>query len=352
VKLKNDLFLRACRREPVERTPVWMMRQAGRYLPEYRAVRAKAGSFLALCRTPALAAEVTLQPVEILGADAAILFSDILVVPEAMGQKLSFGEGEGPRLAPPIRSRADLGRLRAIDPEEDLGYVMAAVDEILRRLDGRVPLIGFSGSPWTLATYMIEGQGSKSFAETKRMLYDDPETLQALLARLTDAVADYLIAQIRHGVHAVQIFDTWGGILPADRLQAFSLEPIREVIARIRKAPCGDEVPIIVFVKGAMAHLEAIAETGCDVVGLDWTIELAHARARIGDRVALQGNLDPGALYAKPASIREEVHRVLASFGRGNGHIFNLGHGIAPDVPKEHAIAMFRAVRELSPAFH
>ncbi len=349
---KNDLLLRAAFREPVERTPVWMMRQAGRYLPEYRAVREKAGSFLALCKNPELAAEVTLQPVEILGADAAILFSDILVVPEAMGQGLAFAEGEGPVLSPPVRSAEDLKRLSVPDPEADLGYVMAAVDEILRRLNGRVPLIGFSGSPWTLATYMIEGGSSKTFAATKRMLFDDPVTLHTLLEMLAEAVAAYLNAQIRHGVHAVQIFDTWGGILAPPYFEAFSLAYIRRVIESIERERDGERIPVIVFVKGGAQWLEAIAACGCDVVGLDWTIDLAEARARVGDRVALQGNMDPGALYAHPRRIREEVLRVLHSFGRGSGHIFNLGHGIAPDVPKAHAIAMFEAVRELSPAFH
>ncbi len=350
--LANDLFLRACLRMPTPRTPVWMMRQAGRYLPEYRAVREQAGDFLTLCKTPELAAEVTVQPVEILGVDAAILFSDILVIPEAMGQKLWFEQGEGPRLAPPVRSMADVEGLAQPDPARDLGYVLDTIRLVLARLDGRVPLIGFSGAPWTLATYMVEGGSSKDFRTIKCMLYEEPETLHALLARLAEAVADYLNAQIAAGVHAVQIFDSWAGALAAEDLEDFSLAYIRRIVERLTRTREGVPVPVIVFAKGAMAHLETIAATGCDVVGLDWTISLAEARRRIGARTALQGNLDPAALYASPARIRKLVARMLASFGKGHGHVFNLGHGIAPDVPPEHAKAMIAAVKKLSPAYH
>ncbi len=350
--LKNDLFLRACLRQPVERTPVWMMRQAGRYLPEYRATRKRAGGFLDLCRNPELACEVTLQPVEILGSDAAILFSDILVVPEAMGLKLSFGPGEGPRFANPVRTRADVERLPVPDPERELGYVMEAVRLIRRELNGRVPLIGFSGSPWTLATYMVEGAGSKTFSKVKAMAFNDPEAMHQLLGRLADAVAAYLNAQIRNGAQAVQIFDTWGGILTTRDYRELSLAYMRRIVEQLIREHEGRRVPVILYTKGGMGWLEDIADAGADVVGLDWTIDIDRARARIGDRVALQGNMDPGMLYASPKRIRAEVKDILARFGHGSGHVFNLGHGVTPDVPVEHVKEMFRAVREESPIYH
>ena len=351
-ELKNDLFLRACLRQPVERTPVWMMRQAGRYLPEYRATRQRAGGFLDLCKTPELACEVTVQPVELVGVDAAILFSDILVVPEAMGMELTFGAGEGPRFPQPVRSRADVERLPAPDPEEKLGYVMEAVRLIRRELAGRVPLIGFSGSPWTLATYMVEGGGSKNYAKVKGMMFNEPETMHLLLDKLADAVAAYLNAQIANGVQAVQIFDTWGGILTTRDYREFSLAYMRRIIEQLTREHEGRRVPVILYTKGGMGWLEAIADAGPDVVGLDWTIDIDVARARIGDRVALQGNMDPTMLYAKPERIRAEVSDILARFGRGSGHVFNLGHGITPDVPVEHAKAFVQAVKEESPAWH
>ena len=351
-ELKNDLFLRACLRQPVERTPVWMMRQAGRYLPEYRATRQRAGGFLDLCKTPELACEVTVQPVELVGVDAAILFSDILVVPEAMGMELTFGAGEGPRFPQPVRSRADVERLPAPDPEEKLGYVMEAVRLIRRELAGRVPLIGFSGSPWTLATYMVEGGGSKNYAKVKGMMFNEPETMHLLLGKLADAVAAYLNAQIANGVQAVQIFDTWGGILTTRDYREFSLAYMRRIIEQLTREHEGRRVPVILYTKGGMGWLEAIADAGPDVVGLDWTIDIDVARARIGDRVALQGNMDPTMLYAKPERIRAEVKDILARFGRGSGHVFNLGHGITPDVPVEHAKAFVQAVKEESPAWH
>ena len=351
-ELKNDLFLRACLRQPVERTPVWMMRQAGRYLPEYRATRQRAGGFLDLCKTPELACEVTVQPVELVGVDAAILFSDILVVPEAMGMELTFGAGEGPRFPQPVRSRADVERLPVPDPEEKLGYVMEAVRLIRRELAGRVPLIGFSGSPWTLATYMVEGGGSKNYAKVKGMMFNEPETMHLLLGKLADAVAAYLNAQIANGVQAVQIFDTWGGILTTRDYREFSLAYMQRIIEQLTREHEGRRVPVILYTKGGMGWLEAIADAGPDVVGLDWTIDIDVARARIGDRVALQGNMDPTMLYAKPERIRAEVKDILARFGRGSGHVFNLGHGITPDVPVEHAKAFVQAVKEESPAWH
>jgi len=351
-ELKNDLFLRACLREPVERTPVWMMRQAGRYLPEYRAVRQRAGGFLDLCKTPELACEVTVQPVELVGVDAAILFSDILVVPEAMGMELTFGAGEGPKFPEPVRSRADVERLPAPDPEDALGYVMDAVRRIRRALDGRVPLIGFSGSPWTLATYMVEGGGSKNYARVKAMMFNEPETMHRLLGKLADAVAAYLNAQIANGVQAVQIFDTWGGILTTRDYREFSLAYMQRIIEQLTREHEGRRVPVILYTKGGMGWLEAIADAGPDVVGLDWTIDIDVARARIGDRVALQGNMDPTMLYANPERIRAEVKDILARFGHGSGHVFNLGHGITPDVPVAHARAFVRAVKEESPAWH
>ncbi|MDX8401982.1 MAG: uroporphyrinogen decarboxylase [Mariprofundaceae bacterium] len=351
-ELKNDLFLRACLRQDVERTPVWMMRQAGRYLPEYRETRQRAGGFLDLCKNPELACEVTLQPVDILGADAAILFSDILVVPEAMGMELTFGAGEGPRFPNPVRTRADIERLPVPDPEERLGYVMAAVRAIRKALDGRVPLIGFSGSPWTLATYMVEGGGSKNFSKIKAMIFNDPAAAHLLLGKLADAVAAYLNAQIANGAQAVQIFDTWGGILTTRDYRAFSLAYMRRIVEQLTRENEGRRVPVILYTKGGMGWLEDIADSGCDVVGLDWTIDIDLARARIGHKVALQGNMDPAMLYAKPERIREEVCDILERFGPHNGHVFNLGHGITPDVPKDHAIEFFRAVREESPRFH
>jgi len=351
-ELKNDLFLRACMKEPVERTPVWMMRQAGRYLPEYRATRARAGGFLDLCKNPELACEVTLQPIDILGADAAILFSDILVVPEAMGMELTFGTGEGPKFPQPIETIADVEKLPIPDPEVELDYVMAAVRTIRKGLNGRVPLIGFTGSPWTLATYMVEGGGSKNFSKVKAMAFNEPKTMHLLLEKLADSVAAYLNAQIANGAQAVQIFDTWGGILTTRDYKEFSLNYMQRIVQQLTRTNEGRRVPVILYTKGGMGWLEAIADTGCDVVGLDWSIDIDIAKERIGHRVALQGNMDPTMLYAKPERIRAEVKDILARFGRGTGHVFNLGHGITPDVPPEHAIEFFKAVREESVQYH
>lgn len=345
--MQNNLFLRACKRLQVERTPVWMMRQAGRYLPEYRAVRAKS-DFLTMCKTPELAAEVTIQPVDIIGVDAAIIFSDILVVPEAMGLDFEMVESQGPLFHNPIRTRDDVERLRIADPEKDLRFVMQALETTKRALAGKVPLIGFSGSPWTLAAYMIEGSGSKNFRHAKRMMLDEPETMKLLLDKLTVVVRLYLEAQLAAGADAVQIFDTWGGILAPDHYKAFSLDYMFEIVSQMKR----EGSPVIVFSKGANHSLRDIAEIGADVVGVDWTVDLKDVREMIGDRVAVQGNLDPSGLYASPERIRQEVKSIVRKFGHGTGHVFNLGHGIFPDVPVEHAKAMVRAVKEESLEYH
>ncbi len=350
--LKNDTFLRALLREPVSYTPVWMMRQAGRYLPEYRATRARAGSFMDLCKNPELACEVTLQPLERFPLDAAILFSDILTVPDAMGLGLYFSDGEGPHFERPVRSESDVERIAVPDPEGGLRYVMDAVSTIRAALDGRVPLIGFSGSPWTLATYMVEGGGSKTYRHTKSMLYDRPELLHTLLAKVADAVTVYLNAQIARGAQAVMIFDTWGGALSPAKYREFSLAYMERVVAGLTRESEGRRVPSILFTKNGGQWLDRMAETGCDALGVDWTMDLADARRLVRDRVALQGNLDPCVLYASPERIRAEVAGVLASYGQGSGHVFNLGHGITPDVNPDHAAAMVAAVHELSPPYH
>ncbi|MEW5838228.1 MAG: uroporphyrinogen decarboxylase [Pseudomonadota bacterium] len=351
-ELQNDRFLRALLRQPVDRTPLWIMRQAGRYLPEYRATRAKAGSFLNLCKNPELACEVTLQPLERFELDAAILFSDILTVPDAMGLGLGFFEGEGPRFANPVRSAADVDRLPIPDPEGELCYVMDAVRTIRGALHGRVPLIGFSGSPWTLAAYMVEGEGSRDFSKAKAMMFDQPALMDRLLDKITQSVAAYLNGQIAAGAQAVMLFDTWGGMLsPRDYLR-FSLEPMRKVIAQLTRENDGRKVPVVLFTKGGGQWLEAMADSGADALGLDWTTDLALARQRVGGKVALQGNMDPNVLYANPERIREEAASVLAAYGQGEGHVFNLGHGIHPGIPPEHVAALVAAVRELSPAYH
>lgn len=351
-ELKNDRFLRALLRQPVDVTPVWMMRQAGRYLPEYRAVRERAGSFMQLCTTPELCCEVTLQPIDRFPLDAAILFSDILTIPDAMGLGLSFNEGEGPRFERPLRTAADIKALPIPDPEDELRYVLDAVRLIRSELNGRVPLIGFSGSPWTLATYMVEGGGSRDFTLIKTMLYDQPALLHVLLDKLARSVALYLNAQIAAGAQAVMIFDTWGGALSHQAYQEFSLRYMTQIVEALTREHEGRRVPVILFTKGGGQWLEAMAATGCDAVGLDWTTELGAARARVGDKVAMQGNLDPMVLFATPERIRAEVAAVLASFGAGSGHVFNLGHGIVPGVDPAHAGAMVQAVHELSAPYH
>ena len=350
--LKNDVFLRALLRQPTERTPVWMMRQAGRYLPEYRATRARAGSFLKLCMAPELACEVTLQPLDRFPLDAAILFSDILTIPHAMGLGLEFETGEGPVIRKPVRRAGDVARLGVPDPATDLRYVIDAVSLIRRELHGRVPLIGFAGSPWTVGTYIVEGGSSKQFDRIKGMMYQEPKTLHALLSILTDATLAYLNAQIAAGAQAVMIFDTWGGVLTPAQYREFSLAYMSRILDGLTREADGRTVPRILFTKGGGAWLGEIAKTNCDALGVDWTTDLADARQAVNDSKALQGNLDPSALYAEPDTIREQVARVLASFGSGHGHVFNLGHGIHPDVPPEHAAAMIAAVHELSPQYH
>ena len=350
--LSNDLLLRALLRQPTPRTPVWMMRQAGRYLPEYRATRERAGSFLALCTTPEIACEVTLQPLARFRLDAAILFSDILTIPHAMNLGLEFESGEGPRIARPVQTAADIARLGVPDPEGELRYVMDAVRLVRRELGGRVPLIGFAGSPWTVATYMVEGGVSKTFGAIKGLLYGEPRELRRLLAILADATGTYLNAQIAAGAQAVMLFDTWGGVLTPATYREFSLEYMNRIVADLAREHDGRRVPVIVFTKGGGAWLEDMVASGCDALGVDWTTDLSDARRACGDRVALQGNLDPGVLHAPPAQIRDRVAQVLASYGTGHGHVFNLGHGIHPDVPPESALAMVEAVHELSPPYH
>ena len=351
-ELKNDRFLRALLRQPVDMTPVWMMRQAGRYLPEYRVTRAKAGDFMTLCKTPDLACEVTLQPLDRFPLDAAILFSDILTIPDAMGLGLYFSEGEGPRFRNPVRDRAGVEALGVPDPEQELRYVSDAVRVIRRELDGRVPLIGFSGSPWTLATYMVEGQSSKDFARIKCMMYSDPALLHRMLTILADSVTSYLNAQIAAGAQAVMVFDTWGGALTPACYQHFSLDYMRRIVAGLQREADGRQVPVVLFTKGGGQWLEVIADSGCDALGIDWTTDMADARARVGERVALQGNMDPCVLYCPPDEIRDQVGKVLKSYGNGPGHVFNLGHGIHPRIPPEHAGVFIDAVHELSRRYH
>jgi uroporphyrinogen decarboxylase len=352
MELKNDILLRALQRKPVDRTPVWIMRQAGRYLPEYLKTRAEAGSFMDLCQTPELACEVTLQPLRRFSLDAAIIFSDILTIPDVMGLKLYFVAGEGPKFERPIRSAEDIRKLPCPDVSESLGYVMDAISLTRRELDGKVPLIGFSGSPWTLATYMIEGGSSKTFSKAKKLIYQDPKLAHQLLEKLAATVTDYLNAQIDSGAQAVQIFDTWGGALSAQAYKDFSLRYMAQIVSGLKRENEGRRVPVILFSKGCNTQLEAQADTGCDALGVDWTIELKQARKLVGSRVALQGNLDPSVLLAEKKVIRREVSDTLNSFGQGNGHVFNLGHGITPDVDPDNLTALISAVRELSPGFH
>lgn len=347
-ELKNDRFLKALARQPVDRTPIWMMRQAGRYLPEYRATRAKAGDFMSLCKNTELACEVTLQPLARYELDAAILFSDILTIPDAMGLGLYFEEGEGPKFRKPVRTEADIEQLNVVNTASDLAYVTDAVAMIRRELHGRVPLIGFSGSPWTLATYMIEGQSSRDFARAKTMLYTQPELMHQLLDKLALSVIDYLNAQISAGAQVVQIFDTWGGALSQAAYLEFSLAYMQKIVSGLTKQAEGRDVPVILFTKGGGHWLEAMAETGCDALGLDWTVDIGAARARVGNKVALQGNMDPAVLRSDPARIEAEVATILQSFGQGPGHIFNLGHGITPDIDPAHAKVFIEAVQNFS----
>jgi len=351
-ELKNDRIIRALLRQPVDITPVWMMRQAGRYLPEYREIRTKAGDFMTLCQNPTLACEVTLQPLRRFDLDAAILFSDILTVPDAMGLGLYFEQGEGPRFRKPVRTAKDVAALPVIKADADLSYVMDAVKLIRHELNGQVPLIGFSGSPWTIATYMVEGGASKDFSIIKRMLMATPELMHELLEKITLSVIDYLNGQIRAGVQVVQIFDTWGGVLSPHAYQKFSLHYMHKILQGLLREHDGRRVPVIVFTKNGGLWLEKIASIGSDCVGLDWTINISEARTRIGSQVSLQGNMDPSVLYAAPEKIREEVSMILQQFGHGNGHVFNLGHGIHQHVDIDHVSAFIDAVHELSAQFH
>ena len=351
-RLKNDTLLRALAREPTDYTPVWLMRQAGRYLPEYNATRKRAGSFLDLCKNPGYATEVTLQPLARFPLDAAILFSDILTVPDAMGLGLYFVEGEGPKFERTVRDEAAVAKLAAPDVDSSLRYVTDAVAQIRRALDGRVPLIGFSGSPWTLACYMVEGGGSDDHRTVKTLAFQRPDLMHRILEVNARAVTTYLNAQIEAGAQAVMLFDTWGGALSASAYKTFSLAYMRQVIDGLTRQCEGRKVPVVMFTKGGGLWLEDMAATGCDALGVDWTIELSAARSRVGHQVALQGNLDPTMLFSAPECIRAEVGRVLASFGAGPGHVFNLGHGISQFTPPEHAAAMVAAVHDLSPPYH
>lgn len=351
-KPKNDTLLRALLRQPVEYTPVWLMRQAGRYLSEYNETRARAGDFLSLCKNPDFATEVTMQPLARFPLDAAILFSDILTIPDAMGLGLYFSEGEGPRFKHPLREEQEIRALKIPDPGSDLRYVMDAVTQIRKTLDNQVPLIGFSGSPFTLACYMVEGRGSSDFRHIKTMLYQRPELLHHILDINAQAVTAYLNAQIEAGAQAVMIFDTWGGALSHAAYPEFSLGYMQRILAGLKREHDGVRIPSVVFTKGGGLWLEKIADIGCDAVGLDWTVDIGEARRRVGDKVALQGNLDPFILFAEPETITVEVGKILASFGSGNGHVFNLGHGISQFTPPESAAALVEAVHTLSRPYH
>jgi uroporphyrinogen decarboxylase len=350
-QLKNDRLLRAIRREPVDATPIWIMRQAGRYLPEYRKTRERAGSFMTLCKTPALACEVTLQPLQRYPLDAAIIFSDILTIPDAMGLGLTFVEGKGPLFAHPLRRPDEIHRLEVPDLAQ-LSYVYDTIRLVQHELAGNVPLIGFCGSPWTLAAYMVEGQSTPGFPLLLKMLEKEPFLLHNLLDILAKSVSAHLRAQIEAGVQVVMLFDTWGGILPTPSYEEFSLYYIKQIITDLQNIYNYTKVPFILFTKGGSRSLEQMAMTGCDAIGVDWAISLAEARKRVGASVALQGNMDPAYLLQPPARIREEALRIVDSFGIGSGHIFNLGHGITPDVPPEHVTVLIEAVHELSKPYH
>lgn len=349
-KADHSLFMRALRREPVHRTPVWVMRQAGRYLPEYRKTREKAGDFLSLCKNPELACEVTLQPLKRYELDAAILFSDILTIPDAMGLGLYFSEGEGPCFSHPINTVQSIRDLVVPLIPERLDYVFNAARLIRKEMPAELPLLGFSGSPWTLACYMVEGGSSKDYKKIIRLIYSEPEAAHLLLEKLAQSVSAYLIEQAKAGVNALMIFDTWGGILTPIHYQKFSLDYMHQIIAEIKRF--NPEIPVILFTKGGGQWLEKMAKTGCDALGLDWTCDLGEARLRVGEQVALQGNLDPVVLLSSPDKIRQEVLDVLKNYGKGTGHLFNLGHGITPDVPPDHLAVMIDAVHEYSPMFH
>tara|TARA_R110002072_G_scaffold45422_7_gene126395 strand:+ start:24009 stop:25073 length:1065 start_codon:yes stop_codon:yes gene_type:complete len=351
-ELKNDRFLRALERKSVDVTPVWMMRQAGRYLPEYRELRSKAGDFLSLCKNKEWACEVTLQPLERYDLDAAILFSDILTVPDAMGLGLYFETGEGPRFKKIVRTAQDVDALPIVNTLKDLSYVTDAVSTIRRELNGRVPLIGFSGSPWTLATYMVEGGSSKDFRHVKGMMYSQPDVMHQLLEKITLSVIDYLNAQIKAGAQAVQIFDTWGGNLSDVAYREFSLNYMKKIVSGLIREHEGRKVPVILFTKGGGLWLPEMADAGADALGLDWTMDIGRARTLVGGKVALQGNMDPSVLYGSPKAIKDEVARILASYGPGSGQVFNLGHGIHQFVDPKNAGVFIDAVHELSAQYH
>jgi uroporphyrinogen decarboxylase len=351
-KLKNDTFIRALLRQPTEYTPVWLMRQAGRYLPEYNQTRSRAGSFLGLCKNPGYATEVTLQPLARFELDAAILFSDILTIPDAMGLGLYFAEGEGPKFERPLREEWEIRDLAVPDPGDELRYVIDAVSEIRRALAGSVPLIGFAGSPYTLACYMVEGGASDDFRTIKTMLYARPDLLHHILEVTAQAVTLYLNAQIEAGAQAVMIFDTWGGSLSHAAYREFSLAYLQRIIAGLKREHAGARIPAIVFTKGCGNWLEDIAAIGCDAVGLDWSVDIGQARARIGDRVALQGNLDPSVLFSPAEVVERETEKVLASFGHGSGHVFNLGHGISQFTPPENVKILVDCVHRASQRYH
>jgi uroporphyrinogen decarboxylase len=352
-ELKNDRYLRALLRQPVDKTPVWVMRQAGRYLPEYREVRAKAGDFMTLCTTPELACEVTLQPLRRFDLDAAIIFSDILTIPDAMGLGLHFVAGEGPKFNKVIQSSADIAKLAVPDMEDSLGYVMDAIRLTRKEIDGKVPLIGFSGSPWTLACYMVEGGSSKDFAKVKGMMFDAPEQMHALLNVLAKSVTAYLNAQIAAGAQSIMLFDTWGGALSSENYQQFSLAYMQQIVEGLNRESEGRKVPVTLFTKGGGQWLEMMADTGVDAVGLDWTTDLSKARQRVGNKVALQGNMDPCVLYASEDRVEQEVASVLASFGKGaTGHVFNLGHGIHPTINPDNMQRLVDSVHRHSAPYH
>ncbi len=346
-EIKNDRFLRALKRESVDRTPIWIMRQAGRYLPEYRITRGKAGDFLSLCKNKQLCCEVALQPLKRFELDAAILFSDILTIPDAMGLGLYFETGEGPKFRKTIKNYADVEKLPQISIRKDLSYVLEAVSLIRYELNNQLPLIGFSGSPWTLAAYMIEGQGSKNFPKAKAMRYQDPALLHLLLQKITTCVIDYLNAQIEHGVQVVQIFDSWGGLLSHDSYFEFSLSYMSQIIKGIKDLH-GDNIPIILYTKGGGQWISDIADTNCDCIGIDWTTNIGTARKKVGNVVSIQGNLDPSVLLSDKRIIRSEVSKIMESFGSYPGHIFNLGHGITPDVKPENVNEMIMAVHDFT----
>ena len=350
--LQNDRLIRALLRQPVDRTPVWIMRQAGRYLPEYREVRAKAGDFMTLCSTPELACEVTLQPLRRFDLDAAILFSDILTIPDAMGLGLYFSEGEGPKFTRTIDSASDVKNLAIPDPADKLRYVTDAVSLIRKELNGKVPLIGFAGSPWTLATYMVEGGSSKSFSKIKALLFEDPASAHMLMDKLADSVSIYLNAQIEAGAQVVMIFDSWGGALTTPHYKEFSLAYMQKIVDQLTREKDGLKIPVVLFTKGGGLWLQDIAATGCDAVGLDWSVDIHLARQLIGGKVALQGNMDPAVMATNPEVIRQEAGRILAGFGHGSGHVFNLGHGITPNITPDNVAALVDAVHEISVQYH